>query len=379
MRIGIDLTALLPQRTGVDNYILGLVSHLAQVDERNRYRLFVNREDRALFGDSLPHNFKVIPLSLRPRPVRLFFQQALLPPASLSLDILHSPAFLMPVAKGRTPQLLTVFDMTFFSMPEHHIALRRSALYQRAVLAAIRRSDRVTVPTRAVKGDILDWVPELPPERIEVIGHGVGDAFRPHTPDEIRPVLERLGLPDDYLLYVGTIEPRKNLETLLEAFSKQPRPGKGGPHLIIAGKLGWDYERLLARLEQPDLQGRVHLPGYVAEADLPMLFAGARLFVYPSWGEGFGFPPLEAMASGVPVIASRTPAVAENLDGAAELIEPGDVSALSAAIGTLLRDGPGRRRLTGAGIERAAEFRWERSAQRTLELYEELAAEGPRT
>lgn len=374
MKVGIDLTALLPKWTGIDNYMIGLVTHLAKLDEVNRYYLFVNREDREVFAGWLPPNFRLVPASLRPRPVRLAFQQALLPLASTRLDVVHSPAFLMPVVRGSARHLLTIVDLTFFSMPEHHGALHRSAPFRRAVLSAMRRADRITVPAAAVKRDVLERVPEVRPERVDVIGYGVGEQFRPHPADEIAPVLERLGLPANYMLYLGTVEPRKNLETLLEAYARLLRRGDTGTHLVIAGKLGWGYEGLLRRLEQPDIRGMVHLPGYVTAADLPSLYAGARLFVYPSWAEGFGFPPLEAMASGVPVIAGRTSSLAENLDGAAELVAPGDATGLSSAMGTLLRNEARRETLRAAGTKRAAEFRWDESARRSIALYEELAA-----
>jgi glycosyltransferase involved in cell wall biosynthesis len=378
VRIGIDLTALLPQRTGVDNYLTSLVSHLARIDRSNRYRLFVNREDRERF-DGLPASFAIVTASLRPRLVRLLFQQGLLPLASRDLDVLHSPAFLMPVVRGRPRHLLTVHDMTFFSMPEHHTALRRSVAFRRAVLASIRRADRITVPTRTVKREILERIPDLPSERVETIGHGISEDFRPHRADEWQPVLSRLGLPKHYLLHVGTIEPRKNLDCLLDAFAEVVRQGRIHEDLILAGKLGWGYQPLIERLDSLQLRRRVHLLGYVADADLPALYAGASLFVYPSWAEGFGFPPLEAMASGTPVIASRTDVLSENLDRAAVLVPPEDPASLAAEIDRLLRDEPRQRMLRERGFERATGFSWERAARRTLAIYEDLAETGGRS
>jgi glycosyltransferase involved in cell wall biosynthesis len=378
VRIGIDLTALLPQRTGVDNYLTSLVSHLARIDRRNRYRLFVNREDRERFDD-LPSGFAIVTASLRPRLVRLLFQQGFLPLATRDLDVLHSPAFLMPVVRGRLRHLLTVHDMTFFSMPEHHTPLRRSVAFRRAVLTSIRRADRITVPTLSVKGEILERIPDLPSERVETIGYGISKDFRPHRADELQPVLSHLGLPRRYLLHVGTIEPRKNLDCLLEAFAEVVRLGRVHEDLVLAGKLGWGYQPLIERLDSLQLRRRVHLLGYVADADLPALYAGASLFVYPSWAEGFGFPPLEAMASGTPVIASRTDVLSENLDGAAALVPPEDPASLAAEIDRLLRDEPRQRMLRERGFERAKGFSWGRAARRTLAIYEDLAERGGRS
>jgi glycosyltransferase involved in cell wall biosynthesis len=372
VKIGIDLTPLLRLGTGVDTYLIGLVDHLAKLDRGHRYRLFINREDRDRF-DRLPPSFRVVPAALRTRFVRLLFQHGFEPLASWDLDVLHSPAFMMPLVRGRARHLLTVFDMTVFTMPHVHIHLRRSAPYQRAVLASMRRADCVTVPTAAVKRDVREQVPDLPEERIEVIGYGVGDEFRPHRPEEIRPVLARLGLPERYLLHVGTLAPRKNLTRLVDAYSKLVERDRCPEHLVLAGKSGTD-EAVLERIDTPQLRDRVHLTGYLDAADLPPLYAGASLFIFPSLGEGFGFPPLEAMASGVPVIASRTPALVENLDGAASMVDPEDSRALAAEIESLLEDERRRRALAAAGDERAAAFRWDQAARRTLALYEELAA-----
>jgi glycosyltransferase involved in cell wall biosynthesis len=374
VKIGIDLTSLTPEPTGVDTYIRNLVLHLSRLDHQHSYDLFVNREDRDLFGISLSDNFRVVPASLRPRPVRLVFQQAVLPLVTGRLDVLHSPSFVMPLIRGRARHLVTIHDTTFFSLPGYHTRLRRSHGFRRAVIASIRRADRVGVLSTAVKRDVLELVPTLPPDRIDVIPPGIDEAFRPRPQEEIAPVLDRLGIPNNYLLYVGTIQPRKNLEGLVTSFRALIRGWDRPEHLVLAGKLGWYYKSLLGELEAPELRGRVHLTGYVSDDDLPRLYAGAQLFVFPSWAEGFGFPPLEAMACGIPTIASDTPALAENLRGAAELVPPDSPELLTEAMNRLLSDAELRHSRRKEGLARAASFRWEEAARRTIACYQRLAA-----
>ena len=376
MKVAIDLTALLPVATGVDTYLKQLVLHLGRVDRHNAYIVFVNFADRRLFDGFLPLNFSVRPFCLRPRPARLLFQQAGLPVAAkaLGVDVVHSPSFVMPFYRGTQRHLLNVYDMTFFSLPDCHTALHRSAMFQRIVSSSICRADMVSVPSRATQNEILRLMPEVSPDRIRVVAAGVNDEFTPATTDKVLTETKRLGVPWPYILFVGTIEPRKNVRRLLESYRKLIAGGAHGEHLVLAGRLGWDYDDVLAQLDAPDLRGRVHLLGYVPQRDLPWLYRGARLFVFPSLQEGFGFPPLEAMACGVPTIASRSTSLTENLEGAAELVPPENVNALATAMRRLLSDESLRAQCTRDGLMRAATFRWEETARQTLRCYQDLAA-----
>jgi glycosyltransferase involved in cell wall biosynthesis len=371
MRVAIDLTALLPEGTGVDNYLTHLVLSLGQVDPVNRYRIYVNYEDRRLLDGRLPRNFAVVPLSLRPRPVRLLFQQVALPATALgwNADVVHSPSFIMPYYRGRQRHVLTIYDMTFFTLPECHTTLRRSAFYRRALLDSIRRADLITVPSRSTRDQILEFVPELPVGKIRLVIPGIGEEFRVRDPDTVRREIRRLGLPESYILHVGTIEPRKNLPRLIESYRRVVEESGTNSHLVLAGRLGWSYDDVLSLLEAPGLRGRIHTPGYVSRSDLPWYYAGARLFVYPSLQEGFGFPPLEAMSCGVPTISSLSTSLTENLAGAAELVPPEDVEALAAAMVRLLRDDRLREKRRGEGFDRAARYRWSETARQTLDCY----------
>ncbi len=374
MRVAIDLTALMPQATGVDNYLKHLVLNLGRVDRANRYRVYVNYEDRGLFDGSLPENFAVVPLSFRPRPVRLLFQQVALPAAAprWNASVGHSPSFIMPYYRGRQRHLLTIYDMTFFTLPECHTALRRSVYYRQALLGSIRRANLITVPSRSTREQILEVVPDLPVDRIREVVPGINEEFRVLDPGNVRRETQRLGLPQSYVLHVGTIEPRKNLPRLIESYRRVVTRGGTDAHLVLAGRLGWNYEDVLSRMSAPELRGRIHAPGYVSQADLPWYYAGAKLFVYPSFQEGFGFPPLEAMACGVPTISSLSTSHAENLTGAAELVPPDDVEALAAAMTRLLHDERLRDERIRQGLERSARYSWIETARRTLDCYRSL-------
>ncbi len=375
-RIVLDLTALLPDVTGVDRYMIQLVVHLGKVDQQNQYRVYVNWEDRNRLTGMLPANFKVIPLSVRPRVSRLVFQQVLLPIVSeyWGADVVHSPSFIMPMLKGFRHHVLTIHDMTSFTLPHHHIPLRRSFAYRQLLLWSIRGAHLIIVPSRSSQEDVLHWVTDVPRSKVRVIPPGIGEDFRVYPHEDIRKTLERLGLPPSYILYVGTIEPRKNLELLVHGYKRLVTMGKTKEHLVLAGRMGWGYDTLLKQIESPELQNRVQIVGYVDQKDLPLLYAGASLFVYPSLQEGFGFPPLEAMACGVPTISSQASSLGENLQGAAKLISPHNLESLIEAMHQLLNDEESRKHYQNEGFLRASKFHWKETALQTLHCYQELVS-----
>jgi glycosyltransferase involved in cell wall biosynthesis len=375
MHVAIDLTALMTQHSGVDRYLTELVRHLGRIDTTNQYTVFLNAADRPLFEGRLPQNFRLRPWCARPRPARFVFQQAVLPAACAlaGADVVHSPSFLMPLCRGRQRHLLSIHDMTIFSMPHVHNRLRRSGAFRRLVKISIGRAHLINVPSRTTRDALLAWAPTIPPDKVCVTEFGVSSSFHPAPPAEVAWARRRLGLPESYVLFVGTIEPRKNLELLIESYRRVLAGDRTPEHLVLAGKLGFGYRPLLERIDTAELRGRVHLRGFVADEDLPWLYRGARLFIYPSLAEGFGFPPLEAMACGVPVIATLGSSLEENLHGAAELVPTGDADALAGAMRQLSRDEGLRAERMRAGLQRAAAFRWESTAQRIQRCYRQLA------
>jgi len=373
MRVAIDLTALNAQASGIDRYLLGMVRSLALLERDAKFFLFINVEDRARFAGShrLPAHCHVLPGSFRPRIFRLFFQQLLQPLLlyALRIDVLHSPTFIMPAWRGRARHVLTIHDMSSFVLPDCHPPIRRGRLYERIVRGSIRRADLVTVPSSSVKADILRFVNGVSEERIRVIPCGIDDAFHPRDAAEVRPVLRRLAIPTPYVLYLGTLDPRKNLPALIDAFAELVADGRS-EHLVLGGDAGWSPNELLSRIARDGLQDRIHLSGYIAETDLPLVYAGATLFVYPSLLEGFGFPPLEAMAAWVPVVASDTSSLRENLAGAATLVPPGDAKKLAEAMRLLLTDETARMNSVEAGLKRSQSYRWDHFAAETFACYQ---------
>lgn len=372
MKIIFDFTAFLPQATGVDAYLKQLVLHLAKVDRDNQYLLCHNFEDRKLFVGNLPGNFSCHSVSARPRPVRLAYQQFLLPALSSAwgADVVHSPAFISPFIRGPSHHVLTIHDMTSFSHPQCHNTLRQSPLYLRLVRSSMKRADVLIAPSEATRKAILEFMPNLEPDRIHVTPLGIDDEFRPQDPTAVQEMANRLKIPQKYVLFVGTLEPRKNLTTLVESYRQLIKSGDFEEHLVLSGKPGWGYEELLELTNSPDLRGRVHLTGYVDQEDLPALYSGAKLFVYPSLLEGFGLPPLEAMACGVPTISSLSSSLTENLENAAILVPPENIPLLSRTMADLLRDPAQRQQLKARGLERARQYRWDETARQTLCVYQ---------
>ncbi len=373
-RIGIDLTPLLPTETGVDTYLLELVRALATVDGDNEYHVLVNHGDVVRVSQGLGDNFRVHRIGRRGRLARLAVQQALVPVAArrLDLDVLHSTSFFMPLARGRARHLLTVFDMTFFTLPGCHTRFRRSWPFRRGVATSIRRADTVTVPSEFVRSELLQLLPDVPGERLRVVPLGVSARFTPAVGAGRGP--SPAGVTSPYVLFVGTLEPRKDLETLLAAW-RLVVTHHDLPHtLVIAGKPGWGHRRSLATANGSALRDRTRYLEYVPTPHLVDLYRGADCFVYPSLCEGFGFPPLEAMACGVATVATDTSALRENLRDAAMLVPVRSPEALAAVLAGLLSEDARRARLAEDGLERARRFTWERTARGTLACYEELAA-----
>lgn len=376
LRIGIDATAVRRPPTGADNYILRLIEHVGAAAPHHRFTVFANLQDVARFRRGVTTNVRVVPTALRWRPTRTLSHQVLIPAWTRwgDLDVLHSTAFMLSFATRR-PQVLTVHDMTFYSLPE---SLRPPVdeAFRRLVRRGLHRADRILVPSEATRRVIASLEPGLREDRVEVIPYGVDERLEPAPAGAIRDVRGRLGIERDYLLYLGTLEPRKNLPALVRAYARAVADGCDAD-LVLAGRWGWNREPLERALEALPPSCRVHLPGFVPDADARALYSGARMFVYPSIEEGFGFPPLEAMACGTPVVSSDRSSTAEVLGAAAELVDPEDEDALAGAITRLWSDPDRRGELRRLGFERAARYRWKETVARTVAVYERIAGPDP--
>jgi glycosyltransferase involved in cell wall biosynthesis len=382
VRIAIDATSVPHQRLGAGTYIYSLVQALAQVESDDRYFVFAKPETFAgcpeLVGGPARTRFRLVPVRLPWRLARMAWEQMLLPwhLRRLRVDVLHSPHYTTTVVVGAWWRVVTFHDVTFFLLPERYPALR-CAYFRAASRAGARLADLAIAVSRTVKADVERHLP-IPPERVRVVPLAAAPSYRPlDDPPRMAAVRAKYSLPDRFVLNVGALEPGKNQATLLRAFARlkaQASSTRSEQALVIAGPPAWRYERLIHLADRLGLAGQVRFLGYVPAEDLPALYNLADLFVFPSLYEGFGLPPLEAMACGLPVVASTAPALREVLDGAALLVQPQDVAALTEAMDVALGDDPLRSRLREAGLQRAGLFSWERTARETAAVYHEAAA-----
>ncbi|TAK30220.1 MAG: glycosyltransferase family 1 protein [Chloroflexota bacterium] len=375
MRVCIDSRAATHQGAGIGRFARGLISALARIDHETRYVLLDCREgDRAVLPTA--PNFSRATLPLSDRAMTILWHRLHLPlPVELfagPVDVLHSPDFVLPPSR-RARSVVTVHDLSFLLYPECAEA-SLVAFLRKAVPESLARADLILADSASTRQD-LERLIGVPAEKVEVVYGGVEERFRPVT-DQSR--LDEVGrkhdLPSSYILTVCTLEPRKNLSALLEAYFLLLEKVDPRPALLIAGARGWRYNSLLERCSDPRGRGLVKLLGYVDDADLPALLSRAELFVYPSLYEGFGLPPLEAMACGIPVVCSNSSSLPEVVGEAGLMVDPHDIEALAAAMERALTDQELRGRMAQAGLERAQAFTWENAARALLSAYEKVGA-----
>ena len=349
MRIAIDATSVPRQRAGAGTYIYNLVQALAQADRDNTYFVFAKRE--TFDGRSLQRDgFQLVPVRHPSRLARMLWEQAMLPLhlRRLGVDVLHSPHYTTPLASAGWRRVATFHDVAFFLLPRRYPVLRR-LYFQGASRAGARLADLAIAVSETVKGDVVRHL-GLPAERVRTVPLAPGPGFHPlEDSARMEAVRDRHELPPRFILNVGTLEPGKNQATLVRAFHTLKRQGLEH-RLVIAGQKGWMYEKLFRLVDGLGLRADVRFVGHLPEDDLAAVYNMADLFVFPSLYEGFGLPPLEAMACGLPVVASSAPALAEVLDGAALLVDARDVDALAEASARALGDGRLRSRLRRQGL-----------------------------
>ncbi|MFO7539691.1 MAG: glycosyltransferase family 1 protein, partial [Chloroflexota bacterium] len=298
------------------------------------------------------------------------------------LDLFHSPDFVLPPVAAGIPTLLTVHDLSFIHSP-HTFPQVLVDYLNRVVPWSVRRASHILADSEATRQDLLDlW--QVPAAKVTVLYSGVNASFQPAEEAQVTAVRRRYRLDEaPYLLSLGTVQPRKNYQMLIQAFAAI---AADWPHtLAIAGGKGWLYEEMMAEVARQKLEGRVRFMGFVDDADLPALYTGADLFLFPSLYEGFGLPLLEAMACGVPVITSNAsclPEVVVDKERGIEtavLLPPHTPQPWSRAMQQLLADTPARERLRRLGRRQAAQFTWQRSAQQLGALYHLLLSDNQAT
>jgi glycosyltransferase involved in cell wall biosynthesis len=286
-----------------------------------------------------------------------------------SLDLFHGTNYELPLWNRRRT-VLTVHDLSSLLYPELHRRRLARRMRLRLPLAA-KLAKAVITPTEAVKREVCARL-KVKPAKVTAIHEAPRESFSPAPPNDSARVRQRFGIEDHFLLFVGTLEPRKNLLTLLRAFAQILKETNLRPQLVVAGGEGWLMDETFALMCDEGLRERLCLTGYLHDDDLRALFSSCRAFIYPSLYEGFGLPPLEAMACGAPVIASRVPALQETLGESALLVDPLDANALANTIVALLQDGRRRDEVIENGQARIKAFSWDRAAMATHQVYSQV-------
>ncbi|MFW6075164.1 MAG: glycosyltransferase family 4 protein [Chloroflexota bacterium] len=305
-------------------------------------------------------------------PLRILWEQTAGAAAGLAdrLDVLHSPVNVVPLL-STVPAVLTVHDLAFERYPEHYPAAKQRYLSLMTRLSALRAA-RIIAVSEATRNDLVECY-RVSPDKVAVVPNGVDDRFRPVEPGRADAFRASQDLPEHFILFVGTLQPRKNLETLLVAMSLLPR-GVDWP-LVVVGGGGWKYDTIFRTVKRYGIGDRVRFAGYVPVEDLPEWYAASSIVVIPSHYEGFGLPALEAMASGVPVIAANASSLPEVVGDDGVLFDPADAAELAAAIVTLVENADLRRQLVQRGRERATGYTWWCTAAETYEIYREVAGD----
>lgn len=376
MHITIDLSPAIHQKAGLGRYARTLAEHLIAQDHVNHYGAFAYGAFRA---EMLPPSLRAlprvsIPLGARPWRTGVWLAHALGVTFDRFLprtDLFHATEHLLPRFKN-IKTVFTLHDLIFQFFPEYHLPLNRWFLVN-AMPHFLRRADAIIAVSECTKKDAIRFY-NVPSEKITVIYEGVNPALAPErNAERIAEMRAHYAKNQPFLLFVSTIEPRKNIIALVDALRALRQ--RGYQHrLLIAGRKGWLYQSTFDHVKKTGMEALVDFLGFVPDEDLPALYAAADAFVFPSLYEGFGLPPLEAMACGAPVVCSNASSLPEVVGNAALLVDPKNVAEIVAAIERLLTDRALRDELRAKGMKQAAKFSWERAARETLGVYERVGA-----
>jgi len=381
MHIAIDARFASGQVTGVGKYTLNLVRSLSKQINNNKITLFVNDNLEGVNNRDL--NFLRTSITPEMHPLNELWENIALPYylQKYKIDIFHSPAFYLPVFTPGTKKIVTIHDLAVFKHPET-FPYKFSRFLQFKIKNAVKRADRIIADSKAVKSDLMDIL-RVREGKITVIYVGVDAEFTEGWTNTPSPTLLRgdkggidifkktKGLTQGFMLYAGTIEPRKNLINLIKAFSILKE--RGSKHkLVIAGKRGWLYENILEEAKSSRFGEDIIFTDYIPDSELKLYYSSCDVFVYPSLYEGFGLPPLEAGACGAPVVVSDIPVFREVLGDSAMFVNPEKPEEIAEGINVVLTDTGLREKIIVRSRERARNYSWERSAKETMRLYDEV-------
>jgi len=368
MHIGIDVRIVHYARGGISNYVLHLLGALALLDTDTDYYVLHSRKDH---NPLLPGpNFCPV-ACWTPSHHRLERRAMGIEVARLGLDLLHSPDFIPP-ASGYRRSVITVHDLNFLYYPQF-LTAESHRYYNQQIEWAVRRADHILADSHATKSDLISML-KVPPEKVTVVHLAADSTFRPSPETEVRRVAARYGLEPGYLFFVGTLEPRKNLPGLLQAYRLLLNEEVTAAPLVLVGGKGWLYDEVFERVEALRLTERVRFLHDVPDADLVGLYNGASVLAMPSFYEGFGLPALEAMACGTPVVVAERASLPEVVGEAGLLVNPDDPADIARALARVLTEEPLRARVRELGLAQAARFTWEETARKTLAIYRRVLA-----
>ena len=364
MRVGIDARLSYHQPAGINRYTKHLIEELALLDRESTYTVFQHRKQREPLA--IAPNFQRRTLFT---PVHTRVEQSMLA-AELSfhsLDLLHSTDFIPPLHSS-IPSVITVHDLAFLRWP--HFLTESHAAYYSQVDSAVRHARHIIVPSESTKNDVVGQL-GASPKKISVIYEAAAPHYCPLSQERCRAAMQRkYGIPENYIFFVSTIEPRKNIGGLLEAFHHLRKYYNiEDTGLVLAGKPGWLYEEVYWKVEQLDLGQSTFFVGRVPDEDLHQLFVGACCHVHPAFYEGFGLSPLEAMACGTPTIVSNTSSMPEVVGDAGLIVDPSNWEEIAVAMHRLLTEEELHQELSQKGLQRASVFSWSRAASETLDVY----------
>ncbi len=364
MRIGVDIRLAYHQMAGISWYAIRLLTALSKVDEENSYLLLQDRRQKEPLIQA--PNFSATTLFA---PVHHRLEQFILSLETrlLNLDLIHSPDFIPPLY-NRIPAVITVHDLAFLLYPNFVTA--DSARYYGQLREAVSRANRIIAVSQSTKQDLIDLI-GAPENKIDVIYEAADPAFRPIPHEEARRRLAAsdIDAPEHFILFVGTIEPRKNLGALLRAYHLLRQRYRVDAPLLLSGAMGWLSEDILDLVKELGLEEDVRFLGKTSTEQLLCLYNLATALAHPAHYEGFGLTPLEAMACGAPVVCSDGGSLPEVVGDAAILAPPDDPEAWAVALHRVLEDAGLRRSLSEKGLARARRFSWEKAARETLETY----------
>ncbi|MCX7705825.1 MAG: glycosyltransferase family 4 protein [bacterium] len=367
-KIGIEAHALNLQQGGNERYIEGLLKGLSKINKEDfSFTIFINQ--KAQIPDFLKDNpsfeFEIVSIN----PIKRFLLDLLIKVKKTKIDLLHTQ-YHLPIGIN-IPSVITLHDVSYLTHPEFFPVCERLKM-KFAMMHSIRKARKVITVSQFSKSEILKMY-KVADEKIYVIHNGISDEFKPSSKIEIQKTLKKFGIHSPYILSVSNLQPRKNLKGLIDSFLNVLKKDEKFPCvLVIVGRKLWLYDEIFSEIRNSQFREKIIFTGYIDNRDLVCLYSGAEMFVYISFYEGFGFPPLEAMACGCPVITSNTSSLPEVTEDAAIHVDPENLEEISSVIVHLYKSKGLKASLKEKGFRQAKKFSWDQCAERTLQVYKNI-------